>query len=155
MTIKNIRGFSLAEIVVVVAILALITVLALFSFGAFSAKQALDKDSLTVLATLNDARSKTLSSQGAAQYGVHLEEFRAVLFRGSSYSSSDPQNEEVALSGYSRISGINLAGGASDIIFSRLTGATGQNGTIVLSLRNDNTTTRTITVYATGIIEYD
>lgn len=152
---KNDKGFSIAEIVVVVAILSLITATAIFSFGAFNTRQALDKDSLAVLATLNDARSRTLSSQNASQYGVHLEEFQVVLFVGGSYLAGDPQNEEVVLSGHTHISSFSLIGGGSDIIFSRLTGATSKSGTIVLALRNDGAATKTITVYATGIIEYN
>ncbi|MEK7185367.1 MAG: prepilin-type N-terminal cleavage/methylation domain-containing protein [Patescibacteria group bacterium] len=145
------KGFSLVELIVIVAIVALISSIAVFSFKSFNARHAVDEDALGVLSTLNEARSKVLASKDASQYGVHLEEFQIVLFKGTSYSANDPLNQIIPLSQYTHISNINLSGGASDIIFARLTGAANRSGTIVLASINDSTLTKTITVYATGV----
>jgi hypothetical protein len=48
--------------------------------------------------------------------------------------------------------GINLAGGGSDIVFSRITGDTANNGTIVIQLTSDSSKQKTISINSLGII---
>lgn len=147
-------GFSTIEVLVVIVILAIVAAMVIAGFNTLNRRQALDKDVLLVLAVLNEARSLTLSSKGDTQYGVHLDEYSITLFRGSSYNSSASTNVVSDLSGYGHISAHSLGGG-DDILFERLTGDTDDDGTITLSLRSDGSTTRVITVRATGIIDSD
>lgn len=140
---KNGRGFTLVEIIIIVAIIVILSALTFQSFSNLSEREALDKEALHVLSLLHEARSLTLSSKNATQYGVHLENSRAILFPGSSYSAGNPANKIVDLKESVTISTITLTGGGSDVIFNRLTGATGESGTTTLSLLADPSQTKT------------
>jgi Tfp pilus assembly protein FimT len=149
------KGVTIIEILIVVTIIIIVATISTVGFSALNARQALEKDTIKIMSVLNEARSKTLSSKGPSQYGVHIDGTEVVLFRGTSYSPSDPENEVVTLSPRSRITQMTFSSGGSDIIFSRLTGASNKSGEITVALVNDLSTTRTITIYMTGIVQAD
>jgi len=141
------------EIIVVLAVFAVAISAILNSFGQLNQNQVINKNTELVATVLREARSLTLASKGGNQYGVHLESSRAVLFQGSVYNSSGTSNVYYSLNPLGNISVVTLAGGGAEIIFDRLTGDTSQSGTIRLSLADDSSSTRTITVSGTGLVE--
>lgn len=141
------------EIIVVIAIFALAVSAILNSFGQLNQNQVVNKNTELVATVLREARSLTLSSKGGNQYGVHLESSQVVLFQGATYNPAAPSNIYYALNSLGNISVITLAGGGSDVVFDRLTGDTSQSGTIKLSLLSDTSSTRTITISGTGLVE--
>ena len=147
------RGLTLIEILVVVVILAIISIFSINALMASGNTQALDKDVKGIIAVLDQARSNTLTSQGNSQYGVHFEADKVVLFKGTTYSSSDSNNRDAGLSGQTTLSSISLSGGAVNVVFARLTGKPNVTGTITVQSERQSTLTKTITIYATGISE--
>lgn len=147
------RGFSLLEILVVIAIAATLFTIVANVFSSYEKQQALDKDAEKIRSFLLEARGRTLSSRELSSYGVHFETSRTVLFRGSSYSASDPGNLSQPLRSEVEISNIALGGGGSDVIFARLTGATTGAGTVTLRLKSDTSQMRIITIRGTGVVE--
>lgn len=147
------KGFSLIEIIIVIAIFAALFVITLTAFSRFNNNQALNRSVSEVTSILNEARALTLASKNNAVYGVHFLSDRVTLFTGQIFSPSDPDNEVNVISSKVSISNIALSGGGDDIIFQRLTGKTNQNGTITLSLISDSSKSKTITVEVSGIIE--
>lgn len=145
------RGFSLVEMLLVLAIFAIITLFAVSAFSKATGREALDKKTGVVLSLLEQARNLTLSAKGASVYGVHFETAKAVLFTGPTYSASATSNVIESVNSPVQISSISLSGGVSDVVFSRLIGDTGQSGTITLSLIASSTQAKTITIFATGI----
>ena len=105
-----------------------------------------------VLSELSLARIQTLGAEGKSSWGVHFEETRLVRFKGSSYSASDPSNLEILLPAGAKIGLISL-GGASEVIFERLTGRAASIGTIRIELTSDALASTTITIYASGLAE--
>jgi prepilin-type N-terminal cleavage/methylation domain-containing protein len=147
------RGFTLIEILVVIVIMAILVTIVLSVFPKFNKSQALDKDAETIVQILRQARSQTLSSKNATQYGVHFGSSAATLFSGSTYSSSASDNQVFTLQTSDLIVSTGLTGGGSDVIFIRLSGETSQYGTITVSSPTLSTT-RTVTIYKTGVIQY-
>ena len=146
------RGVTLLEILISVAIIAIVATMLIGVFGAWRASGDLEDARSNVMGLLKDARSRTLASKNNTTYGVRFETERAVLFKGTVYSSSDPANENYNLPGSIKINDISLTGGAVDTVFTRLNGTTTASGTITLeSKRNQNT--RLITIFATGNAE--
>lgn len=141
------------EIIVVIAISSLTVGAILNSFGQLNQNQVINKNTELVATILREARSLTLSSKGGNQYGVHLESSQVVLFQGSVYNSTTPGNIYYPLNSLGNISLISLSGGGSEVIFDRLTGDTPQSGTIKLGLLADPSSTRTITISGTGLVE--
>lgn len=146
------KGFTVIEILVVLALGALLTGFVVSSFSKVNEHEVLNTNSDLIVSILNEARSMTLSSVGDTGYGVHFDTDQVVLFRGTSYSSVSATNVPTALN--SRVAMRNISfGGGSNVVFNRLTGATAQAGTLQIYLKNASTTYKTISVSATGISE--
>jgi prepilin-type N-terminal cleavage/methylation domain-containing protein len=152
-TSQRTRGFTLLEILIVCSIIALLSALSFKALVAFKSDRALDADVHGILALLDEARRTTLSAKSLSQYGVHFETNTVVLFKGATYSSTDPNNRDAGLSGETSITAINLSGGTSNVVFARLTGEVAAQGEITIGLKKDPSLTKTIKIYATGISE--
>jgi prepilin-type N-terminal cleavage/methylation domain-containing protein len=149
------EGLTLVELIIVVAIILLISALSYLSFNSLNKSQILKRDASALISLLEEARSSTLSSKEASQYGVYLSdsESKIVLFKGSQYAENDPDNEEVSLDDNVSIT-VNLIGTASStVIFDRLEGTTEQHGSVIFSLINKPAGTLTVAIYPTGVAE--
>lgn len=145
------KGVTLLEILIVIAILGALSALIVGNFSSTRGDQVLKNETEAVVALLQEARSNTLSGLDSSQYGVHIQSDRVILFKGSSYSSSDPSNSPYFIDDAVFISSINLQGGGSDIIFERLTGETTAYGTLILRRASDASLNRTITISSIGL----
>ena len=150
--IKSGAGFTLIEIIIVIAILVVLSVVILNVFRTFDESKALSQEASNVISVLEKARQLTLFSKDFSQYGVHFDTDEITLFRGITYSSSDPNNSSTKLHSKVSIASVTLSGGGSDVIFKRLSGETDQDGTIVLQNKFDATDTINITIEKTGLI---
>ena len=149
------RGFTLVEILASLAIVGIIAAISVSSFLNFNRKEALELETGKMLSLLAEARALTLSGKDGAVFGVHFETGKAVLFKGATYSAGSAGNRELRIHDEVRLSAITLAGGATDVVFKKLTGATAQSGTLTLVSNRDATDTRTITITATGVAYSD
>jgi len=149
------KGFTLLEILIALGILAMILTIVFFSFSKLNSSQALDKSADLVVSVLEEARSHTLSSVGASQYGVYLDEFEITLFKGTTYVPLDADNKVTALNTFVAIRDVDLSGGGSSVVFKRLTGSTDEVGTAEVYLKTDPSTFRTITISSTGVVEWN
>lgn len=147
---KNI-GFSVVEVLVVVAILGGLSYILINVFVSSQSESVLQTESERVLSVLNDARSLTLSSKNDDQYGVHFEVDRYFLYKGATYVMGAPDNEEVQLSPRISISDVDLQGGGPDLLYERLTGKTLDYGSVTLELKSDSSKNKIITILQTGI----
>lgn len=147
------RGLTLLEIMITIAILGLVATIIFSSFSKLNASQAVGKSAGLLVSILNQARSLTLGAEDDAQYGVHLEASKAVLFKGASFSANDPANITSELNGLVGITDITLSDGGSDVLFERLTGKAVQNGSLKIALRSDNAVSKTIIIYQSGLSE--
>ena len=150
MRYKN-NGLTLIEIIVAVGILVFISTIGLNAFSSFKKASDLSSGSDTVMTYLIQARSKTLSAENGAQYGVHFESEKIVFFQGGSYIESDSQNQEIILPTTVEISSIILSGGGSDVLFKKLNGETDNDGTIILRLKLNQTREKTVSIKKTGL----
>lgn len=152
------KGISAIEILISMAILATIVAVILPSLSGFKNQQVLKNTAEDIVSLLNKARMDTLASKNSHYYSVHFESNRAVLFTDGTFNNADATNYSVDFDSNVSIpssGGINLSGGGSDVIFTRLTGDTNKNGNIVIQLNSDNTKTKTITIRKTGVASSD
>ncbi len=147
------KGFTLLEILFTIVILSIIVTIVTFSFSRLNSSKALDGSANLVVSTLNEARTLTLSSVGNSQYGVHFADSEITLFKGSTYSSSDPSNVATELNSLVGLRNIILFGGGMDIVFKRLTGRTDKSGTLQVFLKDSPENFLTITVSSSGVVE--
>ena len=149
------KGFTFIEIIIAVAILMVITTFTLISLNTFKENQSLKNAVNETVSLINQAKSKTSSSQDFSQYGVHFEFYRAVLFKGTTFSEPNSENIIIDIPSLIEISSISLNGGGVDVVFQRLTGKTDQNGSIIFRVKNDASKTKTISIKNSGIIDIE
>jgi prepilin-type N-terminal cleavage/methylation domain-containing protein len=147
------RGFTLMEILGVIAVMTILMTIVLTSFSTLNKNQALDKTARYVASIIEEARGNTLFSKNDSQYGVKFSASSVTLFKGATYSSSSPDNVVYELNPLVTISNISLSGGGSEMVFDRLTGNTTQTGTITLNLNSGTTTKAYVSFSKTGIVE--
>ena len=144
-------GLSLIELVVVVAIFGILAA-AIFSLSGFRNTKILETTVDEAASLISEARSKTISSENALEYGVHFEPSRMVLFSGTVFTEPNVNNKETILSPLVEISSISLNGGAN-LIFQRITGKTGNYGAVVFRVKSNTSLTKTISVKSTGLVD--
>jgi prepilin-type N-terminal cleavage/methylation domain-containing protein len=143
------KGFTVIEILVVLAILGFLIMIVVPSFQTMRSNQILKSAVLDVVSALEKSKSQTLSSIDSSEYGVHFATDEVVIFKGQTFSSGDPNNEKVPLSSGVSVSAINLTGGATDFYWNKLSGVPTKTGSVTVST---SSTSKIITISATGAV---
>ena len=148
---KKNNGFTLLELVIVIAILVILSGIIVGTFVIFNQTAGVSKDAELVLETLRLARSQTLAPKNETQYGVHFSPTSITLFSGSTYSPAASGNQIFSLHAGDSLS-VNLVSGGDDVVFDRLTGATPDAGTTTITVAN-SAASKSVTIYSTGLIQ--
>lgn len=149
------KGFSLIELIIVAAVIVAITAFIYLSLSSLRENQLLSNAAYESVAFINEARSKTLSSEDFSQYGVHIASSSLTMFKGSVFSESDPDNKTLSISPILEVYSMSLNGGGSDVVFDKLSGKTGQYGNFSLRVKSDFSKSKTITIKSTGISDVE
>ena len=144
------NGITAIELLIAAAIIITLGAVIASVFHNFRDPIELNSAAEEGVSMLNDARSRTLSSKNAQQYGIHFASSSAVLFRGSAYSASDTNNEESIFPTGAEISCVALNGGGTDLVFDRLTGLTNDYGAVIFRLINKPDTMRKVIILPSG-----
>lgn len=157
---RTVRGFTLIEGLVVIAIL-LISVLILAPILSDSVvKKDVQSASDQGVDALREAQSNVMTGKNNLAYGVHFEATKLVVFQGHTYSSGASTNVTTSLSGRLSITSVTLTGGACtvatgvgncEVHFAVRRGIPTETGTIVFS--DGGTITKTVTINAAGMID--
>jgi len=96
------KGFTLIELMVVMAIFALITGFGALNLVNLQTKSSLAADVNTLVADIKEQQIKTMvgdmgGTASQIEFGIYFESNRYTLFRGASYSSN-PSNFPIDLS---------------------------------------------------------
>jgi len=154
MPTMRMRGFTLIEMLVVIAIVLILLAGSVEGFRMFATGSGGDASARRVLKTLEEAHARTLSADNDTQYGVYFDASGATLFAGSAYVSGDTDNEVTVLNRAS-ITSIDLSGGAQEIVFARIRGTPSATGTITIAQTGDASIIRTVRIHETGLAEID
>lgn len=117
------RGFTVLEMMLVVAMMAAIAAFTAPLLSGTMSGNEFDAAVAEARDTLEEARSASMSGRAGGIYGVHFESGLYVLFEGEAYSPADPDNVAHELSGLVGITGIDIEGGGSDIVFRSVSGS--------------------------------
>jgi len=145
-------GFTLIEILVVIAIIALVSSLMIFAFTGLESVQALEQEVGTVRGFLEEARVYTQGSRSASSYGVWFEEEGVTLFRGESWAERDEILQDRRFDQSVIISLIDLNDGGSEVVFERLFGEPHTWGEIRLWSTSEEADRRVI-IHPSGLVE--
>lgn len=141
----RIGGFSMLEVLTVMAITLMLTSLSLASASEMRARGALDDNEATIIRAFESARTRSFSGVGTGSHGVHLTSGAVVLFSGTTYNPTDPTNHTYLLS-----PSVSLLSSTSTIIFERITGI--PRATSTITLLHTSGKTRVTNIKETGSI---
>lgn len=125
------RGFTLVEILVVIAILMTLFAIGTPFFNSYNSQHILIRTNQEILETLRLAQTRSMTGFSNSQHGVHFEEEKFVLFKGVSYNPDADTNVELGISPKISISDISFSG-SENAIFTKREGA-GTEGSVTLS----------------------
>jgi len=153
--LQNKNGFTLLEILVVIAIFAIILGIVIVGTKSFSNTVNLDNAGKIIGTNVKLAKMRSVGALNDTNYGVHFESDKITVFDASEvFDVSKATNKVVDLSDDVEIFDISLAGGGVDLIFSRLTGTTENFGTVKIRLVNNPSKERQIVINEEGQIDY-
>ena len=151
---KNKNGFTLIEVLIVIAIFIIILNIAITVSKSFSNTVDLDNSVKVIGTNIKLAKTRSISALNDTHYGVHFENDQIIVFEGDVYDSGDSTNKIINLSDSVEIFNINLNGGGSDLVFSRLTGVTENFGTVEIRLVKKPLEIKQVVINREGQVDY-
>ncbi len=154
---KNRKGFTIIELVLVIGIIAILSVVSLIGLSGRKNKTELDGATKQITALLREAQSKSVSQINGSAWGVHFENSTATapfyaLFSGLTYASTSATS-------YYRLSAKILyatssiaLGAAKDIAFSQISGFATATSSVVLYVSGAPNISSTIAVGISGAV---
>ncbi len=144
------KGFSLTEILIVIAGLTILVAIVMPRFAEIRENQTMKSAVEDVISSLNKARSKTLASVNSSEYGVHFQSDKVIIFKGKVFSVNDANNESINITSPATISNVTfggVSGVSGDVYFNRVYGSPSTTGTVTVSTSSFS---QIITISQTG-----
>ena len=132
----------------IVSVISSIVAVSLFNYRD---RAALRVETGRVVALINETREQSVAGKGGVVHSLHFAESEVVRFVGQTYVADAAGNEPLELSSLVDIGSISLTGGASDVIFSRLSGKPNKTGTFRVRLKNNVSNYKEVRIESTGI----
>ena len=146
------RGFTLAEILIVSAVIAILASLTSLSLFNYKRSQGLGLDADLIVAALRDAQARSVQQEEDSQWGVHFVNNESgqdtyEIFKGASYGGSAYFKRPLhAAVGFENP-------GSWDVVFGKLTGLPSGASTVTICLTG-TPDCKNINIAANGTITY-
>ena len=131
---NNKNGFTLVELLVVIALTATLATFFFFNLSGYNVSNSLQRVGESVAAALRSTRQKSLSQENGLRWGMHFSNSSTgqtyTIFGGQNFASSTFKNAYTLRSGI--LFGNPPASSSLDVIFDPITGVISQNQIISL-----------------------
>ena len=130
---RNQKGFTLAEILVVFAIFSIISAVGIVSFAQYSTAHALTASTANLVSLLQYTKINALTQVMPSLCTQQLTKYRLRVLSDTVYEmAADCDGKTYSLRSYSLSKGVRFdAGGTKDVVF-LVGGTTSSGGTIIL-----------------------
>jgi len=145
------KGFSLLEIIIAIAIVGVLTAIVTNSFQVAQLKKQQQGITQSIVSYLEKQKADTQAGKDGSNYGVKFNTTDFVLFKGTSYSFGSAFNQDVVIDPQFQISE-TISNGENIIYFSKLNGNANETATITVSHINNRISPQTITLEASGAV---
>lgn len=145
MNVCKTKGFTLIEMLLVVALLVSISALTIPIGLSFFRAQILSEASNGIISALRESYSRAVAVKTDSSYGVRVTNDSYVLFRGDSYNERIPEYDETF-----HLPGGLIVSGLDEIVFAPVSGTPSSYGVTSLSLFG---VVRTVSVNEKGLVE--
>jgi prepilin-type N-terminal cleavage/methylation domain-containing protein len=144
---RQVRGFTLPEMLLSVALLTIIGGMIIPSYHTFIVRNDLDIATITLASNLRRAQSLSRSSDGDMTWGVHVGVGSILIYKGPSYVGRDVTYDE-----NTQIPKSIVPTGVTEITFSKVIGTPSATGTFMLTTQVSEK--RTLTINEKGMVNY-
>ncbi|MDP3982217.1 MAG: type II secretion system protein [bacterium] len=150
------RGFTLIEILVVLAISSILLAIGGVSLQSFRAQSDMHRGVQETLSILRLAQNNAVSSLEAEHHGVFFltdeEHLTLILFRGASYEDRDPSaDREYLMPSSLELSELSLGEG-QEVVFQRVTGSAIPAGSLTMRSRLRSNIEERIVITNQGVL---
>lgn len=150
---KGTRGITIVEVLATIAILGIVSVIVVGSFSSVTSSYKLKKITNTVATVIEEARSYSINSRNGSKYSIRFEPTKVVRYEGSVYDPNSASNYILNLDSSIIVASSSFVGGTSTVTFEKITGKTNNYGFVKFALSRATTSSSTISINKTGIIE--
>jgi prepilin-type N-terminal cleavage/methylation domain-containing protein len=145
------KGFSLLEIIISIAIIGILTAIVTNSFQISQIKKQQDGIVQSIVASLEKAQADTVAGKEGSSHGIKFNAQEYISFVGTSFNANSVTNQINIINPQFEIQ--NTISNAQDIIyFAKISGTTNESATITISHIDDRVTPQAFTISANGII---
>ncbi|MBU1167645.1 prepilin-type N-terminal cleavage/methylation domain-containing protein [Patescibacteria group bacterium] len=150
MAFKTNKGFTLIELILVIALIAIMAAVAVPTVSSFSNRAQLDSTTDELRSALRLAQQRAMAVNQDSAFGVYFDDGnkKFYIFRGANYGDFPAENVEFSYSGSLTISQSFVG---NEVDFDKLYGTTSDTGTI--SINSSIGLSESIDVSALGKIE--
>lgn len=152
---KKTKGFTLIELIVVIALVGVVSTIIFTSFNALNQRQALDKEVDYIKTLIQKTRLASLNSKNGAMFRVEFASNQlTVAESGTTTVTVYPYSSNISLT-TNGLTAVTGGAATTTIFFSKISGLAGARGVLTYSLMSGGsaTITRTITINALGTVE--
>jgi prepilin-type N-terminal cleavage/methylation domain-containing protein len=156
--LKNQKGFSILEVILAMSVLTILLGIATINLFSAANKTYQNTTAATLYADLKTQQTRAMNgdtgtSTAAGAYGVYFQPTQYILFRGASYSSSNPSNFAVKIP--DDVNFTNITFSNQQIIFASGSGefanfASNQNSVIIRNV--EGLGQKTVTLNRFGVV---
>ena len=125
------KGFSLLEIIIVMAVIGLLSAIVIPSFNGTKTSKVLKVTSTNIDAILEQVKGNALAGKDGLNQGIYFTSTGYTPFEGTSYASSNSKGATQTIDG---ALSITTTAPSSNVIFSRISGNANAVSTTTISI---------------------
>lgn len=163
--VKLFSGFTLIEILVVIAVLLVISAITIPGMVTFRTKNSAENSAMEIARLIELAKSKAMASEDDEKFGVYfdylLEPSKYILFKGDSYATREAADDLTyslpeELEFYNiNLSEIETGDASNEVVFGKLPGISSHQGNVSLRRKADISQSETIYISSSGMISLE